>query len=240
MRLRAALCAVMVALALIAALLLVARPELALALNERLRIGPPPELAAHFDAMRTHLRRVDTQVPPGAVLIIGDSHVQSLWAPAVHARAVNYGIGGDTSVGVAARLADYASLPRAAALVLAVGYNDLKRREPAQLAQHYGELLQRLPPHLPVVCSGLLPIDERVRPDLAGLSERIRRANLELARLCSSPPHRFVDMQTALADADGQLERALHDGDGVHLNARGYALWTERLREALAAGGSAR
>ena len=58
----------------------------------------------------------------------------------VAARGINYGIGGDTTEGVLARLPEYNSLGRAAAVVLAIGDNDLQRGlSEAEIIANYGE-----------------------------------------------------------------------------------------------------
>ena len=43
----------------------------------------------------------------------------------------------------------------------------------------------------------------------------------------------YVDTATPMLGTDGQPRRELFLDDGLHLNAKGYALWTETLRPAL-------
>ena len=40
----------------------------------------------------------------------------------------------------------------------------------------------------------------------------------------------YVDLWPALADAEGNLKKEITN-DGLHLNGRGYRLWTDAIRE---------
>ncbi len=91
-------------------------------------------------------RRMDDCVPDQAVLFIGDSFIQGLCVTEVAAKSINYGIGGDTTEGLLARLPHYPSLNRARAVVVSVGENDLRKgRTPADINLSYGRILARLP-----------------------------------------------------------------------------------------------
>ena len=81
--------------------------------------------AWHYRQMLGFHRHIDACVPKGAVLFIGDSFIQSMCVAAITEKAVNFGIGGDTTEGVLKRLPRYTSIKRARAIVLAIGYNDL-------------------------------------------------------------------------------------------------------------------
>ena len=83
----------------------------------------PPHLTAHHENMLAFHLRGDAALPPGRWLFFGDSIVQGLPAGALGVPAVNYGIGNDDAIGVAARLPSYDSVATAAAVVLGVGVN---------------------------------------------------------------------------------------------------------------------
>jgi hypothetical protein len=76
------------------------------------------ELTPHFKRMLTYHKRMDGNIPSGAVIFIGDSITQGLAVSAVYPKSVNYGIGSDTTIGVIKRLSDYKSLSRARAIVI--------------------------------------------------------------------------------------------------------------------------
>ena len=64
----------------------------------------------------------------------------------------------------------------------------------------------------------------------------IQPLNRELeARVRNRLGSRWVDAGPRLADAAGQLRAEFHDGDGLHLNSAGNAVWIAELRAALAA-----
>jgi len=68
-------------------------------------------------------------------------------------------------------------------------------------------------------------------PARAHATERYREANRRLARLCEEDSRlHFVDVFTPMLDAEGKIRPELYVADGVHLNARGYSLWTRIIR----------
>jgi lysophospholipase L1-like esterase len=180
--------------------------------------------------------RLDGNVPDGAVVFVGDSLVQGLCVSAVAPVAVNYGMAGDTTAGVLRRLPRYGSLARAGAVVIAVGVNDVKSISSAEILRNWGAILDRLPADVPTVCGAILPLDETVRRSWRGLNHSdIRPLNAGLETLVQSRPNAvWVDPTPVLVDADGNLRREFHDGDGLHLNSRGNAVWISSLRTAVA------
>lgn len=193
----------------------------------------PPELSSHYHSMVAYHSRLDTQAPEGAIVFIGDSLTQSLAVSNIASKSFNYGIGSDTTLGVLQRLEIYKSLGRAEAIVLAVGLNDLKRRDPDEIILNYGKILKRLPKNTGVIISALHPVDETKRGRHQS-NHRIRQVNQGLQQLAKSDPQWiYTDAGTLLKDAQGNLKPAYHVGDGVHLSATGYAIWTEALKSAI-------
>ena len=188
-----------------------------------------PSHVDHYRRMTTFHRRVDASVPEGAVLFIGDSFVQSMCVAAVTERGVNFGIGTDTTVGVVKRLPIYASIKRAKAIVLAVGYNDMRERKNCQIVRNYQEILSFIPKHVTVLFCSVLPIDERCRRER--YNDRIVELNRYTAEICSSMENcHFVNLAGKLQDEEGNLSREYHEGDGIHLNSKGYDIYNEILR----------
>jgi lysophospholipase L1-like esterase len=185
--------------------------------------------------LRYH-RRMDANVPDHAVVVIGDSLVQGLCTDAIAQPSVNYGIGSDTTVGVLGRLAAYQdSMRRASAAILAIGVNDLLHRDNPEILANYRRILEAIPPGPAIVCSALLPINERTYPRPSPVrNARIQDLNAGLRTLCAENPRwHFVDAGPQLVDAEGNLLANLEDGDGIHLNPAGNRLWIEALRSAL-------
>jgi len=191
------------------------------------------EITQHFQNMITYHKRMDANIPDGAVIFIGDSMTQGLCVSAVATPSVNFGIGNDTTVGVLVRLREYHSLERASVCVMAIGSNDLQRRRKEEILKNYSLILEAVPPHLPLVFCAVLPVDERVRNDLAGKNSRIRELNSGLKALCEaqSPKCMFVDPGPKLTDSSDNLRKEYDEGDGVHLNGAGNAIWIQELRK---------
>ena len=213
--------------------LALAKSDLLSRLERRFGFNPAPEITDHFARMVSYHERMDGNVPAGAVVFIGASHTQGLFTDAVAMPSVNYGIGGDTTVGVLSRLSRYRCLERAAAVVLTIGMNDLTRRGDDEIVANYQRILRALPPALPAVVTALFPVDaESMTDPLPGVSNaRIASVNRALERLCATHPRcMFVDIGASLADKEGTLSKANHVGDGVHLNTEGYRIWIDALR----------
>jgi lysophospholipase L1-like esterase len=195
--------------------------------------GGQPEITEHFHRMLLYHSRMDGNVPDGAVVFIGDSLTQGLCVSAVIPLAVNYGIGSDTTAGVLERLATYRSVRRASAVVVAVGVNDMKFRSNEGILRNYAAIAARIPENVPVVFSALLPLNETKRGKLkSGYPDRIRALNAGLEAFCNRSKRLFfLDVGPVLADGAGDLASEFDDGDGVHLNAKGNAIWIAGLRD---------
>jgi lysophospholipase L1-like esterase len=171
-----------------------------------------------------------------AVLFFGDSLVQSLDVSAVADRAANYGIGADTIEGMMHRLTVYQSIPRARAVVLAIGINDLLLHDAASVAADYARLIDEFPQEVPLVLSLVLPVEEaalRYKAPFRNNSE-IRSLNARISGFCRMHARCTVsDVSSDLVDARGNLRREFHEGDGLHLSAEGYRVWISALRRSL-------
>jgi lysophospholipase L1-like esterase len=195
-----------------------------------------PEITAHYKRMVTYHSRVDKNVPQDSVIFIGDSLTQSLCVSAVAERAVNFGIGSDTTVGVLERLPGYTSLQNAFAVVLAVGINDLRRRSNDQILEHIERIVSLIPEDVPLLLNALLVVDEKVQghEHLQGHNRRSSNINKALRGFAlRSNRIWFVDPNPLLVDESGNLADCNHVGDGVHLSKDGNALWIEALRKSL-------
>jgi len=196
------------------------------------------ERPLYRQGLAEHLR-TDPGVPPGAVLLIGDSIVHNIPAdltPCPH--CVNYGIVGDTTAGMRARLPRYASLPQATTVVLEGGINDLPfgRGFDTQIVDNYRAMLQAIPTTARVLLVGILPVDETAPFTRPGWTARIAHINQALTALCLAQQHcTRVEAHALLAAEDGNLRPDFHGrDDGVHLSRSGYAAWLPVLHAALA------
>ncbi len=189
--------------------------------------------ATAFDPVFPHMRRVhgwmDASVPDHAVIFLGDSIVQGLATAAVTSHAVNYGIGGTSAAQLAELIPLYESLPRAQAIVLSTGINDIIGGQTSALEQRYRQILNQLPATVPLVWSSVMPT--RIKQISAA---DIDQANQIIKALCQQRSGCIhVDAWTLFNNPSHRLEQLLLE-DGIHLSPAGYQLWIEALRLALA------
>lgn len=192
------------------------------------------ELSDYYYRITSYHRRMDGNIPNGAVIFIGDSITQGLAVTAVADEGVNFGIGSDTTLGVLKRIYHYNSIKRCQAVVLAIGVNDLKRRENNEILQNYKSILSFIPDNIPVIFSAVLPIDERIKKDRDNRNYRIAELNESAKETCISAVNCvFFDSGDKLVDKTGNLNSSFHIGDGVHLSTLGYEIWIEDMKNAL-------
>jgi lysophospholipase L1-like esterase len=151
---------------------------------------------------------------------------------AVVDNGVNFGIGGDTTAGVLERLPTYKSLQNSKAVVLAVGFNDLRQCKNYEMLNNYRNILSEVPERPKVVVCSVLPIDENCRHER--YNDRITKLNGSLEEMCLSIQNcKFLDLTDKLRDEQGNLSPEYHEGDGVHLNSKGYSIYNEALKASL-------
>ena len=190
--------------------------------------GDGPPRSAWLPYARTTLF---AELPPvdGGDIHLGASIIQygawgELLAPRV---AHNRGIAGDTTAGVLARL-DASVRGSPERIFVMVGLNDLFTGVPeAEVEANMRQILSGLAERAPeaeVFVYSLLPVRGR-GPEAVDV---IRRLNARVQELTVAAGHRFVDLQPAFADAEGQLKAELTT-DGIHLDGAGYRLWATVL-----------
>jgi lysophospholipase L1-like esterase len=179
--------------------------------------------------------RIDENVLNQSVIFIGDSILHRLPVSAVANPAVNYGIESDTTAGVILRMPTYNSIKNARAVVIAIGINDMKYRSNGSILDNFKEIARQIPSHVPVVFSAIFPVDLEVRDEWKGISnDRIRELNLKLKDITETSDNLFfVNAGSQLIDRKGNLADEFHNGDGVHLNPQGNAIWISKLKDAI-------
>ena len=90
-------------------------------------------------------QRMDGNIREDSIFF-GDSITQSLNVNSVTDRGVNYGIGGDTSLGLLNRLEYYNSLKKADKILVAIGINDfIFNRTSKEIIGNYAKIFELLP-----------------------------------------------------------------------------------------------
>jgi acyl-CoA thioesterase I len=159
---------------------------------------------------------------------------------------VNRGIGGQTTAQMLLRFrADVLALKPAVVVILA-GTNDVAGNTgpatPEQIQSNLSSIAELARVHgVRVVFASILPVSDD-KADRFGAPLRrsegrplatLRALNAWMAEYARKNGHVYLDYFTAMADAQGALRPELND-DGLHPNARGYAVMAPLAEKAIA------
>ena len=182
----------------------------------------------------------DSPPPPGAVIFVGSSSIR-LWDSLERDMAplpvLNRGFGGSQLSHLVA-FADRIVTPYApSAVVVYSGGNDLDASTGKTVQtviddyRAFAAIVHRAHPQVPIYLISIKPTKLRFSRWPLGLE-----ANRALEAWASEAPRlTYVDVASAMLDAQGAPRDELFRFDGLHLNDAGYALWTSALRPHLLA-----
>ncbi|MGR0278537.1 cyclic nucleotide-binding domain-containing protein [Marinomonas dokdonensis] len=114
-------------------------------------------------------------------------------------------------------------------LVIYAGDNDLGNAHNCnKVVELYIELLQKIDQHLAGIPVTLISI--KASPARRNVQTEIEMANKQLKKLANTRPNtQFLDLYEPLLNRDNEVDEELFEGDGLHLNKKGYAIWTKHL-----------
>lgn len=162
-----------------------------------------------------------------AVYFFGDSQMEGFATANIAPNSANFGIAGDNSPALAARLADY-HFAGAHLVVIEAGINDWGRDRFADFATAYPRMLAAVPAGVPVVALAMVPPAKTWAYDASAPLQPVTAANATVRTACAARPGcRFVE--PPLAGPDGYLRPEYVESDGEHLSAAGYAVWRAAL-----------
>ncbi len=185
------------------------------------------EITEYYRSMFAFHLRVDQNLPPESIIFIGDSHTQGLAVSAISPSSVNYGIGGDTTIGVMKRLPYYRSLSESKAVVLTIGFNDLGRRNNNEITDNIEKLLKYFQPNLSVILCAIPPVGKKEHKTY---NHRIKELNASMRKMTMNYSHiSYVDSFNGARSSEGYLLSEYHLSDGIHLSKQGYNLWITQL-----------
>lgn len=195
--------------------------------TEAVGVTMPADFAPIEWLNRHYAERVTmfAHLPPmnGGVAFVGDSITDAgRWADAWPGLTVrNFGIGGDTTWGLAAR-ADQVVAARPERIFLLIGTNDLANwsRSPEQVAEGVAGLLDLWAAELP----DTIVFVQSVLPRQPEFHERITELNDRLRDLAAEKGATFVDIHPAFVVEGGRIDPAV-TLDDLHLTGEGYARW---------------
>ena len=186
----------------------------------------------------------DRRSPPprGVIVFTGSSSIRfwkSLKEDMAPLPVLNRGFGG-SQVHQVTHFADRIVLPyQPRAVVFYAGENDMaglffsRKRTPVEIRDAYREFCQnihRALPEVPIYYISTKPPKRRLK-----LWPAMQEANRLVREYCA-PNERlhYIDIVPAMLDADGKPRRDVFKWDGIHLNEKGYAIWTSVVRPVLA------
>lgn len=180
-----------------------------------------------------HQLRIDGTSNEQSFVFFGDSLTQGLNTSAIINRSENYGIGFDTSAGLLERFSHYRSGRHSRNIFICIGTNDIGKIPPEEIINNIIKIINLIPKQNSVFVSGLLPISEKRDQKFKHL-QLINRTNLLLENILNNHSNvQYIPPPNKLKDTNGFLINYLHEGDGLHLNSKGYSVWINYLRKEL-------
>lgn len=206
--------------------------------------GPLKEIPRNQDPTRwteviKRFERDDVVTPPPANVIVftGSSSI-ALWRTMREDMAplqvISRGFGGSTMKEALYWLDPLVIKYRPQAVILYEGDNDigLYHLSPETVRDAFLEFVERVHAELPDTRIYYLAI----KPSISrwNLWPQMSRTNDLIRKICEQERHlHFIDIATPMIDARGQPRADLFESDGLHLNAKGYALWTATVKPIL-------
>ena len=207
--------------------------HLIFALTARGRSRTYEEKVAAFAKENSALKR-------GQIVFIGDSmtaryklnrHYNDL-----ELAVYNRGISGDTATWLQARLQTSLLELAPSKIVLMIGTNDINYGKSAQeIANDYENILRLIRQDLPnaeIFCVSIIPQNTDYSQDALSNNTRICESNEKIKALANSYEFEYIDLYSLLVD-EGGLLNGKYSADGLHLNNKGYAVWTGTIKERL-------
>jgi lysophospholipase L1-like esterase len=183
------------------------------------------DLALHYTERVLLFHETYTEPMNGGVAFVGDSITEDGdWATLFPDQVTrNYGISGDTTVGLHNRFVQLVAA-RPGKVFLLIGTNDFNndQRPPAEIIANYERLVDRFARELPQTRLYIQAVLPREAHNAAGVLE----INEGLRRIAEARGVAYVDIYTPFVVGGGVLDPAVTD-DQLHLNTAGYARWRD-------------
>lgn len=180
--------------------------------------------------------------PPSRPIVFAGSSSIRLWDTLAQDLAplpvLNRGFGG-AQIHQVTYYADRIVLPYAPrAVVFYAGENDIagilfsRKKTPDDVYaafQQFCDTLHAVDPELPIYFIAIKPPKRRRK-----FWPAMQRANELIQAYCASDARlHFIDVVSAMLDAQGQGRGDVFERDGIHLNKQGYAIWTTVIKPVL-------
>jgi lysophospholipase L1-like esterase len=176
--------------------------------------------------------------PPGVIVFTGSSSIR-LWSTLTEDMkpldVTNRGFGG-SQIDEVNRYAPQIVFPyRPRAVVLYAGDNDLSAsspKTPEQVCDDFKNFVQIVHSQFPETRIYFVSIKPSIQR--WNLWPQFRKANARIAQYIASAPRvEFIDVTSAMLDAQGKPRADIFREDGLHMNEKGYAIWTAIIKPRL-------
>lgn len=186
-----------------------------------------------------HVKRFDGIQEEKEIIFIGDSMVAyfPLKAFGFESRCHNFGIPGDTTLGVINRLHQVIRL-KPKTLIIHIGLNDevLLSYQAEKTIEHIKTIIKEVKSSLPqtkIVVVSLTPINQTKFPHGTYVIDRDPKFAIKVNdALKGIEDIVYLDVYELLLDIHGELH-VYYTTDGIHLNHEGYQVYMEALKSIL-------
>jgi lysophospholipase L1-like esterase len=197
---------------------------------------------ARFEADIRAFEKADsaTAQPADPVIFYGSSSIRmwhdSLASDMEPLPVIGRGFGGSTMID-ALKYVDRVVIPhKPRAVVLYEGDNDIGAFDvaPSRVAELFKELVDKVHAALPETEIYFLTI--KPSPSRWEHWPQMKEANQMIRAVCDADPLlHYVDVASVMLGEDGMPKKDIFREDMLHMNRKGYTLWTEVIRKALGA-----
>lgn len=173
------------------------------------------------------------------LVFVGDSITEGWGNNAVwqkhYPKAINLGIGGDTTQNVLWRLENgevEGLAPKAVVVMIGTNNFGLHGDQPKDVVRGVVAVVQAVRKRLPkakVLLLGIFPRDANPK---AGIRDSLKKVNEEIAKLDDKKTVRFLDLGAKFLAADGSIAKEIMP-DALHLSEKGYEIWAESMNPLL-------
>lgn len=174
-------------------------------------------------------------IPPNPILFIGSSSIRmwdlEKWFP--YRATLNRGFGGSHIEDSVFYFDRIVTPYRPRAIVFYAGDNDINYgKSPGRVVADFKEFVALMKQRLPEAKLFYIAIKPSLkRWNLVG---EMREANRRIEQICMKHENLvFVDIDAPMIAPDGKPDESLFADDGLHLNEKGYQLWTSVLQPKL-------
>jgi len=185
------------------------------------------------DILALEAKAEKAKYPKGGYLFVGSSSIRmwDLKKSFPELKAINHGFGG-SELSDSIQYADRIVIPfRPKVVFLYAGDNDISNGESAEaVTADFQAFAAKIHKALTVTQIVFLPI----KPSVSRwkLWPEMKKANLAIKVLTEKEDHlHYLDTVTPMMGKDGKPMGDLFKDDGLHLNAKGYALWNKVVKE---------